>query len=436
MTNIDVLEDKKDKLIAKRYSKEKRFILFGRLAISLTIIFLTILLGSIVLRGISGFTTTTITFDVNLDKKLIDPESTNDKKIISSARWRKITRDSIYNVLNEINLVMNGEVLSKAEQKSLVRLFSRSSEYQIKDIVMDDLSLIGKTINVTLPAASEVDQFLKGRIDESLPEDDRPLNNIQISWIKHMVDNDMINRTFNSNLFTKGDSRNAEEAGILGALMGSFFALLICLLISFPLGVMASVYLEEFAPKNRLTDVIEVNINNLAAVPSIVFGLLGLAIFLNVFNLPRSSPLAGGLVLALMTLPTIIISSRAAIKAVPPSIREAAMGLGASKMQSVTHHVLPLAMPGMLTGTIIGLAQALGETAPLLMMGMVAFIVDVPQSITDPATVLPAQIFLWSDQPERGFEEKTAAAIMVLLGFLLTMNALAVFLRNKFERKW
>ena len=436
MTNIDVLEDKKDKLIAKRYSKEKRFILFGRLAISLTIIFLTILLGSIVLRGISGFTTTTITFDVNLDKKLIDPESTNDKKIISSARWRKITRDSIYNVLNEMNLVMNGEVLSKAEQKSLVRLFSRSSEYQIKDIVMDDLSLIGKTINVTLPAASEVDQFLKGRIDQSLPEDDRPLNNIQISWIKHMVDNDMINRTFNSNLFTKGDSRNAEEAGILGALMGSFFALLICLLISFPLGVMASVYLEEFAPKNRLTDVIEVNINNLAAVPSIVFGLLGLAIFLNVFNLPRSSPLAGGLVLALMTLPTIIISSRAAIKAVPPSIREAAMGLGASKMQSVTHHVLPLAMPGMLTGTIIGLAQALGETAPLLMMGMVAFIVDVPQSITDPATVLPAQIFLWSDQPERGFEEKTAAAIMVLLGFLLTMNALAVFLRNKFERKW
>ncbi len=436
MINIDVLEDKKDKLIAKRYSKEKRFILFGRLAISLTIVFLTILLGSIVLRGISGFTTTTITFDVNLDKKLIDPESTNDKKIISSARWRKITRDSIYNVLNEINLVMNGEVLSKAEQKSLVRLFSRSSEYQIKDIVMDDLSLIGKTINVTLPAASEVDQFLKGRIDQSLPEDDRPLNNIQISWIKHMVDNDMINRTFNSNLFTKGDSRNAEEAGILGALMGSFFALLVCLFISFPLGVMASVYLEEFAPKNRLTDVIEVNINNLAAVPSIVFGLLGLAIFLNVFNLPRSSPLAGGLVLALMTLPTIIISSRAAIKAVPPSIREAAMGLGASKMQSVTHHVLPLAMPGMLTGTIIGLAQALGETAPLLMMGMVAFIVDVPQSITDPATVLPAQIFLWSDQPERGFEEKTAAAIMVLLGFLLTMNALAVFLRNKFERKW
>ena len=436
MINTDLLEEQKDELIAKRYNKEKRFILMGRLAIALTIIFLAILLGSIVLRGISGFTTTTITFNVTLDKKLIDPESTNDRKVISSARWRKITRDSIYNVLNDMNLVMNGEVLSKTEQKSLVRLFSRASEYQIKDIVIDDISLIGKTIKVTLPAASEVDQFLKGKINENLPEDDRPLNNIQISWIKHMVDNDMINRTFNSNLFTKGDSRNAENAGILGALMGSLLALLVCLSISFPLGVMASIYLEEFAPKNRLTDMIEVNINNLAAVPSIVFGLLGLAIFLNVFNLPRSSPLAGGLVLALMTLPTIIISSRAAIKAVPPSIREAAMGIGASKMQSVIHHVLPLAMPGMLTGTIIGMAQALGETAPLLMMGMVAFIVDVPQSITDPSTVLPAQIFLWSDQPERGFEEKTAAAIMVLLGFLLTMNALAVFLRNKFERKW
>ena len=436
MNNIDLIENQRDKLITKRYNKEKRFILIGRLAIALTIMFLTILLGSIILRGISGFTTTTITFNVALDKKLIDPESTNDRKVISSARWRKITRDSIYNVLNDMNLVMNGEVLSKTEQKSLVRLFSRSSEYQIRDIVMDDISLVGKTIEVTLPSASEVDQFLKGKIDENLPEDDRPLNNIQISWIKHMVDNDMINRTFNSNLFTKGDSRNAENAGILGALMGSLLALLVCLSISFPLGVMASIYLEEFAPKNRFTDFIEVNINNLAAVPSIVFGLLGLGILLAVFQLPRSTPLVGGITLSLMTLPTIIIACRASLKAVPPSIREAAMGIGASKMQSVIHHVLPLAMPGMLTGTIIGMAQALGETAPLLMMGMVAFIVDVPQSITDPSTVLPAQIFLWSDQPERGFEEKTAAAIMVLLGFLLTMNALAVFLRNKFERKW
>ena len=246
----------------------------------------------------------------------------------------------------------------------------------------------------------------------------------------------MIEKKFNVSFFSNGDSRNSEEAGILGAMVGSFLALMVTIIAAFPLGVMSAIYLEEFAPKNKFTNFIEVNINNLAAVPSIVFGLLGLAIFLNFFGLPRSSPLAGGLVLALMTLPTIIISSRVAIKSVPPSIREAAMGVGASKMQSVFHHVMPLAIPGILTGTIIGMARALGETAPLLMMGMVAFIVDVPQSITDPSTVLPAQIFLWSDQPERGFEEKTASATIILLGFLLTMNALAVFLRYKYERKW
>ena len=239
-----------------------------------------------------------------------------------------------------------------------------------------------------------------------------------------------------SNFFVKADSTEPEQAGIWGSLVGSFFTLFVTLILSFPIAVAAGVFLEELAPKNKFTNFIEVNINNLAAVPSIVFGLLGLAIFLNFFGLPRSSPLAGGLVLALMTLPTIIISSRVAIKSVPPSIREAAMGVGASKMQSVFHHVMPLAIPGILTGTIIGMARALGETAPLLMMGMVAFIVDVPQSITDPSTVLPAQIFLWSDQPERGFEEKTASATIILLGFLLTMNALAVFLRYKYERKW
>ena len=232
-------------------------------------------------------------------------------------------------------------------------------------------------------------------------EDDRPINDKQVSWINFMVENKMIERKFNINFFYKGDSRNAEEAGILGAIVGSFFVILVAIIVAFPVGVMSAIYLEEFAPKNKITNIIEVNINNLAAVPSIVFGLLGLAIFLNFFGLPRSSPLAGGLVLALMTLPTIIISSRVAIKSVPPSIREAAMGIGASKMQSVFHHVIPLAVPGILTGTIIGMARALGETAPLLMMGMVAFIVDVPQSITDPSTVLPAQIFLWSDQPEK-----------------------------------
>jgi phosphate transport system permease protein len=232
---------------------------------------------------------------------------------------------------------------------------------------------------------------------------------------------------------TGGDSREPERAGIWGAVVGSFYTLVLTLLLSFPIGVASAIYLEEFAPRNRWTDLIEVNINNLAAVPSVVFGLLGLAVFIGILGLPRSSPLVGALVL---TLPTIIIASRAALKAVPPSIREAALGMGASKIQMVTHHVIPLALPGMLTGTIIGMARALGESAPLLMIGMVAFIVDIPKGITDAATVLPVQVFLWSDSPERGFVEKTSGAIIVLLAFLVVMNTAAVILRKKFERRW
>ena len=243
-------------------------------------------------------------------------------------------------------------------------------------------------------------------------------------------------RRLNTTFFTNGDSREPETAGIRGAMMGSLFTLLVTLALSFPIGVAAAIYLEEYAPKNKWTELIEVNINNLAAVPSIIFGLLGLAIFINFFGLPRSVPLVGGLVLTLMTLPTIIISSRAAIKAVPPSIREAALGIGASKMQVVLHHVLPLAMPGMLTGTIIGMAQALGETAPLLMIGMVAFIVDIPGGVVEPATALPVQIYLWADSPERAFVERTSAAIMVLLAFLIAMNTVAIWLRKRLERRW
>ena len=420
----------------KRYKKEKRFIFLGRVAVSLTIIFLVVLLGSILLRGISGFYTTNIFLQTNLYQEIIDPEDKKNLEDIYKSSWRKIARDSIYNVLSEFNKIKNIEKSSRKDKRDFLKLFSRSSEFYIRDFTLENLDSIGKEVKVSIPSSSLVDQFLKGKINIALNEDDRPINDKQISWINFMVENKMIERKFNINFFSNGDSRNAEEAGILGAIVGSFFVLLVAIIVAFPVGVMSAVYLEEFAPKNKITNIIEVNINNLAAVPSIVFGLLGLAIFLNFFGLPRSSPLAGGLVLALMTLPTIIISSRVAIKSVPPSIREAAMGIGASKMQSVFHHVIPLAVPGILTGTIIGMARALGETAPLLMMGMVAFIVDVPQSITDPSTVLPAQIFLWSDQPERGFEEKTAAATIILLVFLLTMNALAVFLRYKYERKW
>ncbi len=420
----------------KRYKKEIRFIYLGKLAVSLTILFLFILLGSIVLRGLDGFYTTNILLKTNLDQEIIDPENKKNKEKIYTASWRKITRESIYNVLTDFEKSNNTEKSSKKEKKDFIKMFSRSSEYYVRDYVINNIESIGNIIEIKVPASSLVDQFLKEKIDITVEESNRPISNMQVSWISYMVEKNMIRKEFNINFFSKGDSRNAEEAGILGAIVGSFLALLVTITVAVPIGVMSAIYLEEFAPKNRFTNIIEVNINNLAAVPSIVFGLLGLAIFLNFFGLPRSSPLAGGLVLALMTLPTIIISSRVAIKSVPPSIREAAMGLGASKMQSVFHHVFPLAIPGILTGTIIGLARALGETAPLLMMGMVAFIVDVPQSITDPSTVLPAQIFLWADQPERGFEEKTAAATIVLLSFLLTMNALAVFLRYKYERKW
>ena len=420
----------------KRYKKEKRFILLGRVAVSLTIIFLVILLGSILLKGISGFYTTNIFLQTNLSQEIIDPQDKKNVEEIYKSSWRKIARNSIYDVLSEFNKSKNIDKISRKDKRDFLKLFSRSSEFYIRDFTLKNLDSIGKEVKISIPSSSLVDQFLKGKINIAVNENDRPINDKQVSWINFMVENKMIERKFNINFFYKGDSRNAEEAGILGAIVGSFFVILVAIIVAFPVGVMSAIYLEEFAPKNKITNVIEVNINNLAAVPSIVFGLLGLAIFLNFFGLPRSSPLAGGLVLALMTLPTIIISSRVAIKSVPPSIREAAMGIGASKMQSVFHHVIPLAVPGILTGTIIGMARALGETAPLLMMGMVAFIVDVPQSITDPSTVLPAQIFLWSDQPERGFEEKTAAATIILLVFLLTMNALAVFLRYKYERKW
>jgi phosphate transport system permease protein len=288
-----------------------------------------------------------------------------------------------------------------------------------------------------IPMAEEVAQpteyeYLINRI----PQAKRPISDNKIVWIEWLEAEGKIEQRFNTRFFTAADSRDPELAGVWGAVVGSFWTLLVTFSIAFPVGVLAAIYLEEFAPKNWFTDLIEVNINNLAAVPSIVFGLLGLSVFITFFGLPRSAPIAGGVTLALMTLPTIIIASRASIKAVPPSIRDAALGLGASKLQTSFHHVLPLAMPGILTGTIIGMAQALGETAPLILIGMVAFIVDVPGGVTDPATVLPVQVFRWSDFPERAFEARTAAAIVVLLAFLIAMNAIAVFLRKRFERRW
>jgi phosphate transport system permease protein len=310
---------------------------------------------------------------------------------------------------------------------------SNGATFDLQKLVLSDTGLIGRTVRFAAVASDDLDQFVKGHISAG---DGGKISAKQEAWIQSLTEAGIVERRFNIGLFSNGDSREPELAGIWGAVVGSLLTMFVTVLLSFPLGVAAAVYLEEFAPKNRWADLIEVNINNLAAVPSIIYGLLGLAVFLSFFGMPRSAPLVGGIVLALMTLPTIIIAGRAALGSVPPSIREAAIGMGASPMQVVLHHVLPLAFPGILTGTIIGAARALGETAPLLMIGMVAFIVDIPQGITDPATVLPVQIFLWADSSERAFVERTAAATLVLLTFLILMNLMAVVLRKKFERRW
>jgi phosphate transport system permease protein len=328
------------------------------------------------------------------------------------------------------------EVTGRRDRRALDSLISSGAAYELRDHVMANPELVGQSIDIWVSASDDIDMLDKGYIDRDVDSTGRRVTDQQIGWYDKLIADGRLERQFNTTFFTSGDSREPEQAGIWGAALGSFYTLLVTLLLAFPLGVTTAVYLEEFAPKNKWTDLIEVNINNLAAVPSIIFGLLGLAVFLNIIGLPRSAPLAGGVVLALMTLPTIIIAGRAALKAVPPSIREAALGVGASRLQTVTHHVLPLAMPGMLTGSIIGMAQALGETAPLLMIGMVAFIVDLPSGPLDPATVLPVQVYIWADSPERAFVERTSAGIIVLLLFLVVMNLSAVMLRKRFERRW
>ncbi|MCG7896686.1 MAG: phosphate ABC transporter permease PstA [Candidatus Thiodiazotropha taylori] len=412
----------------RRYRKERHFRWLGLGAIILGLLFVSFLFITIISNGYTAFQQTYVKLDVFYDPEMIAPIGETDPEVLSRANYGGLIKASMRQ--------MFPEVTNRREKKVLYGLISTGASYELRDAVMSNPALIGSKAEVWVVADDDVDMLIKGHIDLRLPESDRRIKDNQLGWIHLLQEQDRIEKRFNTTFFTAGDSREPELSGIKGAIAGSFFTLLICLTIAFPVGVAAAVYLEEFAPKNRWTDLIEVNINNLAAVPSIVFGLLGLAVFINFFGLPRSVPLVGGLVLALMTLPTIIIASRAALKSVPPSIREAALGIGASPMQTITHHVLPLALPGMLTGTIIGMAQALGETAPLLMIGMVAFIVDVPGSVMDPSAVLPVQIYLWADSPERAFVERTSAAIMVLLAFLISMNLLAVWLRKKFERRW
>lgn len=424
----DHVSDRARSRLRRRYAAERRFRLYGVVAISLAMLALIWLFATVVARGHSAFLDSEVQLEITFSEEVIDPGGERDLRELNIANYGALVRRAVQ--------ARFPEVTGRRDRRELARLVSGGAGLVLRDLVIDDLEIIGTTRKVWLPASDDVDMLRKGYISRDVPESERKVSDKELAWIDALEDAGELRTGFNTRFFTSGDSREPELAGVWGAVVGSFFTLLVTLLLSFPIGVGAAVYLEEFAPKNRWTDLIEININNLAAVPSIVFGLLGLAVFLNLFHLPRSAPLVGGLTLALMTLPTIIIASRASIMAVPPSIREAALAIGASHMQVVWHHILPLALPGMLTGSIIGMARALGETAPLLMIGMVAFIVDIPGGATDPATVLPVQIYLWVDSPERGFLEKTWAAIMVLLVFLVTMNAVAVLLRKKFERRW
>jgi phosphate transport system permease protein len=417
-----------ERSLRRRYWAERRFRAYGLGAVLLGLAFVVMLFTSLISQGWSAFRQTYVTLDVFYDPAVIDPDGTRLPETLDVADYTAVVRNALKARFPDVE--------GRQATRALAGLVSSSAAHVIQARIRAKPALIGQHERVTVLASDKVDQLLKGRIDRRLEEANRSISDQQVAWIDALKADGALALRFNVGFFTNGDSREPEQAGVWGAVVGSILTLGVTLLLSFPIAIAAAIYLEEFARRSRWTDLIEVNINNLAAVPSIVFGLLGLALFLNFFGMPRSAPMVGGLVLTLLTLPTIIIASRAALKAVPPSIREAALGMGASKIQMVMHHVLPLAMPGMLTGTIIGMARALGETAPLLMIGMVAFIVDVPKGLADPATVLPVQVFLWADSPERAFLERTSAAILVLLLFLVVMNAAAVFLRNRFERRW
>ena len=407
--------------LRQRYRRERAFRGLGMAAVCVGMAFLLFFFITIASNGASAFFQTHIRLDFRAAEGW-------DRSQLEQMSFRGVVRESLEGQFPEVG--------DRVARKELNRLISPGAAYVLRDILAAEPDAFIEGTSVWLPADDEVDMLVKGYLSRDTVDSGGRFTDRQLVWLDQLIADGRLERRFNKQLLTAGDSRDPELAGVWGAAVGSFFMLLVTLLLSFPLGVATAIYLEEFAPRNRWTDLVEVNINNLAAVPSIVFGLLGLALFINVAGLPRSAPLVGGLVLTLMTLPVIIISARAALTAVPPSIREAALGVGASKMQTVAHHVLPLALPGMLTGTIIGMARALGESAPLLMIGMVAFIVDVPQGPLDPASALPVQIYLWADSPERAFAERTSAAIIVLLGFLLLMNAVAIFLRKRFERRW
>ena len=410
-----------------RQKKERNYKYLGMFAIAISMAFLLVLLISIASKGIPGFFQYYATLEIELNKERLDPRGDMSDQSLFEGEAKQIINEAILQFT---------QANTRNEKKAARKLLSNGSDTRLSEYIKNNKDKLNTKQLVRFVLDDDADSYFRGFIKKDTPEKQRRLNDIQIEYLDKMKNEGLISYGVSDYLFFGSASRNAEMAGIKGAAIGSALTLFVCFIIAFPIGVATAVYLEEFAPKNKFTELIEININNLAAVPSVVFGILGLAIFIKLFGMPRSIPLVGGLVLALMTLPTIIISSRAAIKAVPPSIRDGALGVGASKMQTTIHHVVPLAIPGMLTGTIIGMAQALGETAPLLMIGMVAFIVDIPGGVTDPGTVLPVQIFMWADFAERMFVQKTSAAIIVLLIFLMLMNGGAVWLRRKLERRW
>ena len=413
--------------LKSRRRQETSFKLLGIAAIFMALFFLASLMVSILSKGLPGFFQYYITLEVELDRERLDPAGNLSDQSLFDGQAKKIIQEAI--------LAETG-AKKRNEKKAARKLVSNGSDLRLISFVQANPELLNSRQSVKFALDDDADSYFRGFVKKQTPEKQRRLSDLQIAYLDQMQADGLVSYEISDYLFFGSASRNAEMAGIKGAAIGSLLTLVVCFVIAFPIGVATAVYLEEFAPKNKITELIEININNLAAVPSVVFGILGLAIFINIFGMPRSIPLVGGMVLALMTLPTIIISSRAAIKAVPPSIRDGALGVGASKVQATMHHVVPLAIPGMLTGTIIGMAQALGETAPLLMIGMVAFIVDIPGGVTDPGTVLPVQIFMWADFAERMFIQKTSSAIIILLLFLIIMNGGAIWLRKKLERRW
>lgn len=416
-------------MLKKRRRSDSIFHAAGVAAIVFAVAALVWLLTSIVGTGYSAFTQNVITFEAVLDEDTLDPTGARDPDQLRLANYRSIVQQAMYKRFNI------GE--DRGERRDVFQILSASGATDIiRQRVYNDPSLVGSTITVTAPVSDDIDQYLKGNLTTDIDESLRRVTDRQIEWVRQLKETGEIKSQFNWTLFTAPDSRDPELAGVASAIVGSALTMLVTFLAAFPLGVGAAVYLEEYAPKNAMTDFVEININNLAAVPSIVFGLLGLAVFLNFFGMPRSAPLVGGIVLAFMTFPTIMIATRAALKAVPSGIYDGALSLGASHTQAVFHHKLPNAAPGILTGSIIGMARALGETAPLLMIGMVAFVTEIPSSIMEPSSALPVQIFLWSDSAEVAWEERTSAAILILLVFMIGINGVAIWLRSRLEKRW